>query len=595
MAASGETDAATERRQQAFATMLHALRQPEAFPAEALTGVLGAEAGGETRVFDVELVQTHASAVLLAGERAYKLKKPNDFGFFDYSTPELRRHFCAEEVRLNTRLAPHVYLGVAAVVALGDGSYHFAATCPPDATPAPGDTLDGGAVVDYAVVMVRLPDEATLEARVRAGTARPELLVAVAERMAAFHAASPHTDAIARFGGVDVIEHNWNENFEQMAPYIGRALDAATYIRIEAYVRSFLSRRRELFEVRQQAGSIRDCHGDVRMQHIYVLDQPAADDNASLPVGSLAIVDCIEFNERFRYGDVAGEVAFLTMELDLAGRPDLARAFTDAYVALTGDEALRELLPFYACYRACVRGKVLAFQLDDPAVPEDQREEARCQAQTLFTLAGRYASGPTSPVLLLIGGLMGTGKSTLARRLARERGWGHIASDVVRKESAGLDPLLPQEERYGQGIYSRERSAATYAAMRERAATLLATGRSVLLDASFARQADRQDAVELARTLGAEAWFVECVCPRALAVQRLDTRWGDKQRHAGGAADASDGRPELYDAQAASWAPFDARHEPDVAYVRVETSASAAANVASILDALGIMSPACWL
>lgn len=603
MAAWRPDSLAPAQRQATFARMLQALARPEAFAGLDHVADVGS---GEP----IEIRQTHASAVLLSGERAYKLKKPNDFGFFDYSTPDLRRHFCGEEVRLNARLAPHVYLGVAPVVALDGGAYRFARACAPDATPAPGDQLDGGRVVDYAVVMTRLPEEATLEARVRADRVRPEQITAIAERVVAFHAAARSDDDIARFGAVEVIQRNWDENFEQIAPYLDRVWSASGFDRVRAYVSAFLQCRRSLFDARVQAGRIRDCHGDLRLQHVYLLDRaPLAspslgDTRAETPASSdpdtLAIVDCIEFNERFRYGDVAAEIAFLTMELDAAGRPDLARVFTDAYITATHDEALSELLPFYACYRACVRGKVLALLLDEPETPTRQREEARRQARFLFELAERYASAPAAPTVALVGGLMGVGKSTLARHMAHELGWTLLSSDAIRKELAGVAAAQPQAAPYNQGIYTPEWSARTYQAMLEKAASCLAEGRSVILDASFSRRADRQAAGALARSQYVRAWFIECVCPRDVTVARLLARWRRKQEASAtpsGAfpAELSDGRPEIYDAQAAAWQPFDPVAEPALTHLRVDTDASVAASVAQTIDTLGVASVACWL
>lgn len=601
MEATEEERVASSRRHDEFARMLRTLARPEAFP----SGVSAEQ---------IEIVQTHASAVLLTGDRAYKLKKPNDFGFFDYSTPALRRHFCGEEVRLNKRLAPHVYLGVAPVLESADGSYRFAQECDPDKLPAPSDTLDSGRVADYAVVMVRLPEAATLEARAHTDDATPELIAAVAERIAAFHASSRTDEHISHFGSAEVVQHNWDENFAQMQPFVGRALDADMFAQVRHYVDSFLRRRRPLFESRQQAGRIRDCHGDLRLQHVYWLGQspesPLRSQHSVAP-DSLAIIDCIEFNERFRYSDVAAEIAFLTMELDAAGRPDLARVFTDAYVARTGDETSRELLPFYACYRACVRAKVLAFQLDEPEVPVDQREAARQQAQQLFALASRYASAPEQPALLMVGGLMGVGKSTLARRLAHELGWVVLSSDAVRKELAGITLTQLQDAPYGQGIYTQGWSERTYRAILERAEKTLATGRSVILDASFGRQSDREAVARLAASRHVSAWFVECGCPREVALLRLASRWRNKQdavSPAGAAVattiprpeeaaplEASDGRPALYDTQAAAWQPFESGTESHLTHVLVDTSGATAEGVSHVMDALGIMQAACWL
>jgi predicted kinase len=260
------------------------------------------------------------------------------------------------------------------------------------------------------------------------------------------------------------------------------------------------------------------------------------------------IIDCIEFNERFRFGDVAGEIAFLTMELDEAGRPDLARAFADAYVAASGDEGLVELLPFYACYRACVRGKVLAFELDEAEIPGDQQEEARSHAQALFALAARYTRYPTAPTLLIVGGTMGVGKSTLATSLGHTLGWKVVSSDAVRKRLAGVAPSEPHADAYGAGLYTTDWTERTYRALRGEALALLGDARSVILDASFARRAERLETSKLAAEMGARAVFVECRCSREVAMQRLAERWRTRQ-------DVSDGRPELLDAQAAAWEP----------------------------------------
>ncbi len=573
-----------------FAVRLYALARPESFPSPLPPN----EA--------VVVIQTHASAVLLAGEYAYKLKKPKDFGFFDYSTAAQRRHFCIEEVRLNTRLAPHIYLGVAPVLASADGSVRFGPALGLHEIPQPGARYTGATgarVVDFAVVMRRLPEEATLAARVTANTATARLLAAVAHRIAAFHRKSQADAHVARFGSLDVITGNWGENLAQMRPYMDRALDAATYDRIAAFVRDFLERRAAIFTDRMRKRHIRNCHGDLRLQHVYLLDiAHDAPPEVSPDASQIAIVDCIEFNERFRYSDVAAEVAFLTMELDAAARPDLARAFVDAYVARTHDAELRELLPFYACYRACVRGKVLAFQLEEPEVPDEQREHARRQAAALFDLAAFYASAPTRPTLLMVGGLMGTGKSTMATALRSELGWAIRSSDVTRKRLAKRDSAQPDASGFGAGIYSPTWTACTYAALLEDARRMLATGRSVILDATSSHRADRQNAAQVAQTLGARAIFIECACPDSVALERLRARWAARvalRQRPTSASQASDGRPELYEAQRATWQPFDPTAEPDLTHVRIATDRTLAAGVASTLDALQIPRLACWL
>ncbi len=547
-----------------------------------------------------EVIQTHASRVLLSPTHAYKLKKPKNFGFFDYSTPTLRRHFCIEEVRVNRRLAPHIYLGVAPVLSFPDGHSSFGPTFQPEDVPAPCSALNGGKVIDYAVVMIRLPDEA----RACAGTATPAMLTSVARHIAAFHA-STHTDEhIAGFGSLEVVRGNWEENFEQMKPYIGRTIDTDTYKLIAGYIRRFMHDRAALFGSRINEGRVRDCHGDLRLQHVYILDEYRTGEQSELP--QMAILDGIEFNERFRYSDVACEIAFLTMELDVLDRPDLSRVFVESYIAETGDHALLELLPFYSCYRACVRGKVLGFQLDELEVLEEQRKLAGEQAADFFKLAASYLGGSTSPTLMLVGGLMGTGKTTLALTLRRQLGWTLYASDTVRKSLAHIDPAQPIAEAFGQGLYSKEWTARTYNALIDKASSTLASGHSVLLDASFVRRADRQAAARLAQTAvpnGVNVILLECTCPRELALQRLAQRWQNRVAHeqlhdlAGDetALLASDGRPDLYNAQCTAWQDFDSTQEAGVTHIVIDTALPLAVNIEQVLEELHIPHCACWL
>ena len=564
-----------------FRTQLANLAYPAAFP------------GGIAGDKPVEVIHTHASAVLLAGDRAYKLKKPLDLGFLDYTTPALRHHFCELEATLNARLAPGIYLGVAPVIVGPDHHARFGELCLPGSVPAPGMMFSGGRIVDYAVVMKRLPEDATLESHVAHGTITPELVRQVARRIAGFHAAAATSPAIAIFGGMDTILGNWDENFAQAQHALGRTLRRDDQDQIIAFVRTFTQSRTALFARRVRDGRIRDCHGDLRLQHIYALG-PSGD-----PGSQLAILDCIEFNERFRYGDVASEVAFVTMGFDAAGRPDLAATFRDAYVEATGDDSLPEILPFYACYRAYVRGKVLSFQMDEPEVPTPQRQIARRQAASLFGLAAQYASAPPRPLLVLVGGLMGTGKSTLADSLRRELGWVVLSSDAVRKRLAGVSESQPIAAHFEEGIYTPAWTRRTYDALLQAAGEVLVDGRSVLLDATFSRRDDRLAALALATRYGADVAFVECACAKEVALARLRRRWSERAESgrliAPVTSAASDGRPELYDEQQARWEPYDERIETGLRHLLISTEAPVEACLAQILDRLHIPYPSCPL
>jgi uncharacterized protein len=562
-----------------FTTVLDDLQQAQAFPST--VSVQG----------PITLIQTHASAVVLTPERVYKIKKPKNFGFFDYSTPTLRRFFCQQEVRLNASFAPGIYLGVAPIVSLPSGHACFGPTVSLDQVLLPGTRYGGGLVIDFAVVMRRLPDTATLEAKIQTDTLDEPSLVELARFVAAFHAATPTNEQIASFGKLEVVRANWEENFRQMRPYRDRVLDSDTDEQIIAYVRAFLEQRSTLFAQRMQQGHIRDCHGDLRLQYIYLLDR-SVDHTSQFPL--FALLDRIEFNERFRYGDVASKIAFLTMEMEAAGRSDLARLFTRAYIDATNDDALQELLPFYQCYRAYVRGKVQAFLPDEPEILPEQRLAAEQQARTLCTLAAHYAGAPAQPTVVMLGGLMGTGKSTLAHALQQELGWALFSSDEVRKYLARLEPTRPQADAFGQGLYGPAWTAQTYDTLRQKMKAALTNGRSVQLDASFARSTDRQVLAKEALLAHAEVVFIECACDQATALERLATRW---KRHLEGlpTATASDGRPELCEAQKAIWQTIQPTEVPEMKHTIVNTTLPVSRCIAQMVEQCHVPRLACWL
>jgi aminoglycoside phosphotransferase family enzyme/predicted kinase len=445
----------------------------------------------------VEVRQTHISVVFLTERFAYKLKKPVNLGFLDFSTPEKRRHYCAEEVRLNRRLAPHVYLGVVPVTATG-GEIRFEGE---------------GETIDWAVKMQRLPADATLERRLQRGELGADVLEALAARLAAFHASAESSPHVSAFGRFEVVARNARENFEQAAPQVGTALSPAVFARLRDLNEQALARWRPLIEERVARGVPRDTHGDLHLDHVYLFpERPPPED--------LVVIDCIEFNERFRYADPVADVAFLGMDLAYHGRRDLARAFADAYLRAAGDAEGRALLPFYTAYRAAVRGKVEGLKRAEREVPAAQRDEALAGARAHWLLAlGELEEPARRPCLLLVAGLPGSGKSTLARRLQEQAGFAVIRSDVVRKElTGGAD---------NEDIYTPQWSDQTYAECLRRAEAVLFAGGRALIDANFREERRRRASLDAAVRWGVPALLLVCQAEPEVARARLQGRRGD--------------------------------------------------------------------
>jgi uncharacterized protein len=505
----------------------------------------------------IERVQTHISSVFLTPAFVFKFKRPLDVGFADFRTLAQRERFCRAEVELNRRLAEGVYLDVLPLHAV-DSAYRLA--------PRRGPR---GTVVDWCVVMRRLPAAEMLDARLRSGRVTREELEALTELLVRFHAGAQGGPALARFGSQAVVRGNWEENFRQTEPFVGQALSAADHAAVRAAVEDWLARHHALLEARAAGGYVRDGHGDLRCEHIYLGE-------------GVKIIDCIEFNDRFRYGDVANDLAFLLMDLTALGRPDLARTVLECYAALSGDGDLGRLVPFYACYRAYVRGKVTAFKLNDRDLSPERRTAVRERAAGYFRLALDFAAQMAPPVLVLVAGLMGTGKTALAEALAARAGLRTWASDALRKQLAAEDAAGGRTADFGEGIYSAGWNERTYAALLARGEAELRAGRSAILDASFARRADRAAARALAERLGARVVLLECTLDEAATRERLRDR-----TRAGSAL--SDGREALYAQQRAAFEPVD--ELPPGTRLEVRTDRPPEALAAGLLAKLHLPPP----
>jgi aminoglycoside phosphotransferase family enzyme len=309
----------------------------------------------------VELVQTQMSFLFLTGDYVYKVKKPVDLGYLDYTSLEKRRFFCQQEIELNRRLCPDIYLEVVPIVNRR-GQIHLGGE---------------GGIIEYAVKMKQLPADRMMDKLLPQGLVTEQMMVRVAEKLAAFHHKAVTSPEISAYGKPEAIKINTDENFSQTKKYMDISVPSDKYNQIKAYTDNFLKSNKSLFDKRVNDGRIRDCHGDLHAAHVCISN-------------GICIYDCIEFNDRFRYGDVASEVAFLAMDLDRFQHADLSQAFVNAYVRLSQDKELLQLLNFYKSYRAYVRGKVTSFMLDDPYIPETEKTSLLAAARRYFELAESY-------------------------------------------------------------------------------------------------------------------------------------------------------------------------------------------------------------
>jgi aminoglycoside phosphotransferase family enzyme len=328
--------------------VVEALLQPNAYPEE---------------TDKIELIQTHISLVFLTKNYVYKVKKSVNFGFLDFSTLEKRRFFCEKELEINRHLCPEIYLKVVPINKDGNIKINGA-----------------GETVEYALKMKRLPQNRIMTILLHEGKVGNEIVDAIAKIVAQFHGQAQTNSEINEFGSLKIVKINWDENFAQTIKYINQTITQTDFDFIQNRINGFMGKNKALFEQRILDKRVRDCHGDLHSGNIFVTDK-------------ICIFDAIEFNDRFRYSDVASDVAFLAMDLDYQQRSDLADYFITQYLAYSKDAQLKLMLPFYKCYRAYVRGKVISFKLDDPNITSEEKNAATKEAQAYFRLAAEYAKG----------------------------------------------------------------------------------------------------------------------------------------------------------------------------------------------------------
>lgn len=470
----------------------------------------------------IQVEQTHASYVFLTGEYAYKVKKSVDFGFFDYSTVDKRQHFCQEEIRLNQALAPEIYLEVIPITQTADDYI-----------------LNGaGETVEYTLKMCQFPQECLWNNLFESGKLTPDLMTELGRVVANFHLKAYTDEYIRSFGTIGKIKPAFTENYRQSEPYINRGQTQQQFDETKQFTDHFFTTEQDLLARRREQNWIRECHGDLHLKNICLWQ------------GEVRLFDRIEFNEPFRFVDVMYDVAFAKMDLDVRQRPDLGNAFLNTYIEHTGDWEGLQVLPLYLTRQAYVRGKVTSFLIDDPDVSETQKENAIAKASRYYKLAWQYTQRNQGK-LWMMSGLSGSGKTTIARQLARQEDAIHIRSDAVRKHLAGIG----LNEKGDDSMYSPQMSQKTYDRLLELGKILVQRGFKVILDAKYDRVALRQPVIEFSQNQQIPLEILHCHAPLEVLRDRLAAR----------TKDISDATPDLLQRQQANAEPFT---EAEQGYVR---------------------------
>jgi len=513
---------------------------------------------------EVEVIQTHASVVFLVGGEVFKVKKSLDLGFLDYSDPGRRRHYCEREVEMNRPLAPGVYLGVLCLRRM-NGHWRFV-----DGTPKPGELTQDH---EWAVHMRRLDDGATMASRLAEGRLDFSQVRRVARRIAEFHARAEQRNAAVPHARFERVAENCRDNFAPLLDVVESPQDELVR-RLQACTEAELERVAATIQSRVSRGMPRDGHGDLRLEHVYLLDErPKPHD--------LVIIDRIEFSDRFRLGDPAIDLAFLVMELRAFGHVDFADALVETYVETTGDRELYEVLPLFVAYRATVRAKVAALKSGEDEIDTDERARARSSALARIRLALATIEPPQRrPCMLLVCGLPGTGKSTVAGALAEFGALTWIRADVVRKELAGLEPLESGRDAVGEGIYTARMTERTYATCLARAREVLDRGGRVVVDATFKERDRRESFLDMSVQMGVPLHIVGCELEPEEVQRRIAARKDDP----------SDADWNIYQATRDAWEPFEP-NEPVTGFDTAGSLDNTRARVHALLAELGLGSP----
>jgi aminoglycoside phosphotransferase family enzyme/predicted kinase len=496
---------------------------------------------------EVRAIQTHISWVFIASPFVFKVKKPVNLGFLDFSTPEKRQHFCQREVELNRRLCPEIYLDVVPVYKAASG-FSFEAQ---------------GEIAEYAVKMKELPHGWFLSELLGKNLVGEKEIDRVISTLHSFYQSETPTPEIEQWGRPEKLKVSTDENFAQVEPFVGKTISRPAFEAIRHFTNRFYVANQKLFHERIQQHRILDCHGDLHLDHIH------------LTPDATTIFDCIEFNDRFRFIDVANDLAFLAMDFDFKSRSDLANLLLKTAACEFDDAGMLTVSDFYKCYRAFVRGKIEGIQAKEKEAKDPQKHEE--EAAHYFRLALKYAVSGSEPLILVVMGGVGSGKTTVAKQLASELDWPVFSSDEIRKTLAGV-PLIqrtPLELR--DKIYSARMTQQTYRKLLEDGLVALKRNRGAILDATFSTRTLRKFLCDQCKKANVPFQFVELEVDPNEIKKRLKAR--DENT-----AEISDARLEDLEKLSTAYEP-PSELGPDL--IRVSTMNSVSRTVKAILLHLG--------
>lgn len=485
----------------------------------------------EHPVSNLELIETHISWVILTGDIVYKIKKPVNFGFLDFSTLEKRHEYCEQEVQLNSRLAPELYLGVVSISGTVD---------------AP--VINGnGEAFEYAVKMAQFPQSAQLDNKLAAGELDGEHMDAIAQMVADFHATTAVADNAVNYGDKEIIKKPVVENFELISAHLNTNKYAEELSGLKHWSDKEFVRLEAIIEQRKTDGFVRECHGDMHLRNLVWLDnKPLA-------------FDCIEFNPELRWIDVISEVAFLVMDLQDRQQSQLAHHFLNSYLEKTGDYEGLSVLLFYLCYRAMVRAKVDALRIEQEGIDQQEREQQLTEFESYLTLASRYTKS-SSPILIIMRGLSASGKSTVSQRVLDKLGAIRIRSDIERKRLFDISIDDKTSNSINAGLYSEQASQKTYAKLAELASQIIQTGFSVIVDAAFLKYEQRKVFQQLANQLSVPYCILEVTAPVEVLRKRIVARTND----------VSDANLEVLEHQLSTLKPLQAKERDAIILINTE-------------------------